>query len=108
MQQYYYNYPEDSSLEDARKLLEWVTYPSPADGGGVHDVTNGPKILINDHEPIAEEGGYRILKKYDSDSNNEFEMIAIEGFTSIAHVHHQYGRSRDMYRHHPHKRILQQ
>jgi hypothetical protein len=57
MQHDYYNYPDKSTLEDARKLSEWVTYPSPADGGGVHDVTNGPKILINDHEPRSEEGG---------------------------------------------------
>jgi hypothetical protein len=49
MQHDYYKYPEKPVLEDARKLFEWAIL-SPADDGGLHDVTNGPKVLIIDQE----------------------------------------------------------
>jgi hypothetical protein len=50
MQNEYYKYPEKPELEDARKLFEWAIAPLP-DGGGLHPLENGPKVLIIGNAP---------------------------------------------------------
>ncbi len=50
MQHTYYKYPDKPVLEDARKLYEWAI-PTPADGDGLHDLENGPPVLIVGQPP---------------------------------------------------------
>jgi hypothetical protein len=47
MQHTYYNYPENPVLEDAKRLYEWAI-PTPAQGDGLHELEDGPKVLIVD------------------------------------------------------------
>jgi hypothetical protein len=52
MQKEVYKSPEEPVLEDARKLFEWAIV-SPPVGGGLHDLEDGPKVLIVGHSPGA-------------------------------------------------------
>ena len=101
MQRDYDKYSEMPSLEYGRELYEGGR------GGEVHDMTDGPKSCLATMSQDRKRGIYRILKKHNLHSNFESHRTAIEGFTKIAHVRHQYGRSRDRYRHHLCERPLQ-
>jgi hypothetical protein len=50
MQKEYYGYPRHPILEDARALYEWATASHP-DDGRLHDLVNGPTVLIVGHAP---------------------------------------------------------
>lgn len=50
MQQAVYNDPATPELADARKLFEWVLSPL-SDEGGLHELENGPRVLITGKAP---------------------------------------------------------
>jgi hypothetical protein len=50
MQNKTYNYPAKPELEDAMKLFDWAV-PSHPNSGGLHDLENGPKVLIIGNAP---------------------------------------------------------
>jgi len=50
MQKEYYGYPRHPVLEDARALYEWAIGAHP-DDGRLHEMTDGPTILIVGHAP---------------------------------------------------------
>ncbi len=45
MQHSYYKYPDKPVLEDAKKLYEWAI-PTPVNGNGLHELEDGPRVLI--------------------------------------------------------------
>ncbi len=50
MQHAYYKYPDKPVLEDAKKLYEWAV-STPANGHGLHELENGPIVLIVGQAP---------------------------------------------------------
>jgi hypothetical protein len=98
MQHEYYKYPEKPVLEDAKKLYEWVI-PTPPDGNGLHELEDGPRILIVNQSlrlPVLISTGLP-----------ERPAGGIEDITNSEHVHHRYGRNQDTFLHLPYKRISQ-
>ena len=51
MQKEYYGYPRRPILEDAETLYEWVIASQHPHEGRLHDLVNGPPVLIVGHAP---------------------------------------------------------
>jgi len=107
MQHTYYNYPGTPVLEDARKLFEWAI-PGPAIGSGLHDLENGPRVLIvrrasrggvamQGRQSLTHAGKEYIYKRQDTSD------LERDGFTNSERVRYQYERTPDMFLHRPYK-----
>lgn len=104
MQHTYYKYPDKPVLEDAKRLYEWAI-PTPADGNGLHELEDGPRVLIvnraTELEPHFRVRPESIISTF------KRPTMRIEDITNIEHVRHRYGRNPDIFLLLPYKRISQ-